>query len=96
MVDALLEDNFFKQKDVKVLSQSNCTHSLYIDSSYPSKLCFLKNLFQFAKLLRLEIVENVLLVDDSPQKNLLNDVHSIIHPLIWSSNDENRFITIQL
>ena len=40
---------------------------------------FLKNFNVFAKLLGLETVEDVLQVDDSPQKNLLNNVHSVVH-----------------
>ena len=35
-------------------------------------------------------------MDDGPQKNLLNDVHSAIHPPTWSSDDDDRFITAQL
>ena len=62
-----------------VLSQSNCTCSSYVDASYLQKLVYLKNLNVFAKLLGLETVEDILLVDDSLQKNLLNDVHSAVH-----------------
>ena len=70
--------------------------SSYVDASNPKKPVFLKNLKVYAKMLGLEIIEDVLLVDDGPQKNLLNDVHSAIHPLTWSGDDEDRFITIQL
>ena len=35
-------------------------------------------------------------MDDSPQKNLLNDVHSVVYPPTWSGDNEDRFITIQL
>ena len=54
----------------------------------------------FAKLLGLETVEDVLLVNDSPLKNppmiVLNNVHSVVHPPTWSGDDEDRFITMQL
>ena len=50
----------------------------------------------FAKLLGLETIENVLVVDDSPQKNLLNDIHSVVYSPTWFGDDEDRFITMQL
>ena len=96
VVDAILHSTSLKQKNVQVLSQRDCTHSSYMDASNLEKLVFLKNLNVFAKLLGLETVEDVLLVDNSPQKNLLNDVHSVVHPSTWTGDDEDRFITIQL
>ena len=76
------------------MSQRNYTLSSYIHASNPEKPLFLKNLKVYAKLLGLETVEDVLLVDDGPEKNLLNDVHSTVHPLIWSGDDEDKFITM--
>ena len=67
-----------------------------MDASNPEKPIFLKNLKVYAKLLGLETIEDVLLVDDGPEKNLLNDVHSVVHPPTWSGDDEDRFITMQL
>ena len=92
VVDVVLQNTSLKQKDVQVLRQTNCTLSSYVDASNSEKPVFLKNLKVFAKLLGLETVEDVLLVDDGPQKNLLNDVHSAIHPPTWSGDDEDRFI----
>ena len=59
--------------------------SLYVDALNPEKPVFLKNLKVYAKLLGLETVKDVLLVDDGPQKNFLNNVHSTVHPpdLVW-------------
>ena len=56
-----------------------------MDASNPEKPVFLKNLKVYAKFLGLETVEDVLLVDDGPEKNLINDVHSAVHPpnLVW-------------
>ena len=96
VVDAVLQGTSLKQKDVQVLSQRDCTLFSYVDASNQEKLIFLKNLKVFVKLLGLEIVKDVLLVNDGPEKNLLNDVHSAVHPLTWSGNDEDRFITMQL
>ena len=78
---------------MQVLSQRHCTQTSYVDASNLEKPVFLKNLKVYAKMLGLETVEDVLLVDDSLQKNLLNDVHSAIHPPTWSGDDEDRFIT---
>ena len=47
-------------------------------------------------MLRLETIESVLLVDDSPQKRLLNDVQSVVHLGTWPSDNEARFIIMQL
>ena len=80
VLDAVLEGTSLKRDHVPVLSQRECTRSSYVESSNPHKPFFLKNLKVFADLMGLETVEDVLLVDDSPQKNLLNDVHSAVHP----------------
>ena len=67
-----------------------------MDAANLEKPVFLKNLKVYAKLLELETVEDVLLVYNGSEKNLLNDVHSAVHPPTWSSDDEDRFITMQL
>ena len=95
VVDAVLQFTSLNREDVQVLSQRHCTLISYVDASNPEKPVFLKNLEVYAKMLGLETVEDVLLVDDGPQKNLLNDVHSAIHPLTWSDDDDDRFITAQ-
>ena len=96
VVDAVLQFTSLKRQDVQVLSQRHCILTSYVDASNPEKPVFLKNLEVYAKMLGLETVEDVLLVDDGPEKNLLNDVHSAVHPPTWSSDDEDRFITTQL
>ena len=84
---------FLKTKGC-VGSEPKGLHSVLIRGCLKSKkLVFLKNLKVFAKLLGLETVEDILLVDDGPEKNLLNDVHSVVHPPTWSGDDEDRFIT---
>ena len=80
VVDIVLQFTSLKRDDAQVLSQRHCTLNSYVDASNPKKPVFLKNLKVYAKMLGLETVEDVLLVDDGPQKNLLNDVHSAIHP----------------
>ena len=44
VIDVVLEDTSLKQEGVQVLSQSDCTHSSYVESSNPHKPFFLKNL----------------------------------------------------
>ena len=87
---------FFKAKGCAGSEPRDCTLSSYVDASNLEKPVFLKNLKVYGKLLGLEIVEDVLLVDASPEKNLLNDAHSVVHLSIWSSDDEDRFISMQL
>ena len=96
VVDAVLQFTSLNQEDVQVLSQRHCTLTSYVDASNPEKPVFLKNLEVYAKMLGLETVEDVLLVDNGPQKNLLNDVHSAIHPPTRFGDDDDRFITAQL
>ena len=96
VVDVVLQFTSLNREDVQLLSQCHCTLTSYVDASNPEKPVFFKNLEVYAKMLGLEIVEDVLLVDDGPQKNLLNDVHSAIHPPTWSGDDDERFITAQL
>ena len=95
-MDAVLQFTSLNREDVQVLSQRHCTLTSYMDASNLEKPVFLKNLKVYAKMLGLETVEDVLLVDDGPQKNLLNDIHSAIHPPTWFGDDEDRFITTQL
>ena len=65
-MDAVLQFTSLKQEDVQVLSQRHCTLTSYVDVSNPEKPVFLKNLKVYAKVLELETVEDVLLVDDGP------------------------------
>ena len=96
VVDVVLQFTSLKREDVQVLIQRHCTLTSYVDASNPEKPVFLKNLEVYAKMLGLETVEDVLPVDDGPQKNLLNDVHIAIHLPTWSGDDDDRFITAQL
>lgn len=52
---------------------------------------YLKDLASFARSAGLPYVENVLLIDDSPSKNLLNDMHNTVHPESWSGDDNDNF-----
>lgn len=56
-----------------------------------SIIMYLKDLANFARSAGLPYVENVLLIDDSPSKNLLNDTHNTVHPESWSGDDNDNF-----
>ncbi|KAG0572658.1 hypothetical protein KC19_VG114400 [Ceratodon purpureus] len=92
----VLQGTSLQLPDVQVLSQNDCIRLSYVESSKPDKPFCLKDLRVFAKLLVLESVEEVLLVDDSPQKNLLNDPHNAVHPPTWSGDGDDRFLTMTL
>ena len=64
VVDDVLQFTSLKRENVEILSQRHCILSSYVDTSNPEKLVFLKNLKVYAKLLGLETVEDVLLMDD--------------------------------
>ena len=65
-MDTVLQFTSLKQQDLQVLSQHHCTLTSYVDASNPEKPVFLKNLEVYAKMLGLETIEDVLLVDDGP------------------------------
>jgi hypothetical protein len=46
--------------------------------------------------MKLQNTEDVLLVDDSPIKNLLNDSYSAVHPPSWHGEEEDTFLDVNL
>lgn len=91
-LDNLLASASFKAKDVTLLSQEECTMSSYRDPANPDKPFFLKDLKTLAKLLELNSLDAVVLVDDSPLKNLMNDRHSAIFPRTWQGDMRDMFL----
>ena len=79
-MDTLLADTSFGPGDVTCLTQAACTKSTYKAPSVPDKPIFLKDLSAYARIAGLSCVEDVLLIDDSPVKNLSNDPHNIVFP----------------
>jgi len=57
---------------------------------------FLKDLKYFASGKEMLSVEDVLLVDDSPVNNLLNNSHNAIHSQSWSGDMQDQFLFMVL
>jgi hypothetical protein len=82
----------FKAKGVRVLTQDDCTLSTYRDPRRPEKPYFLKDLKHFIRLTRVGALENVLLVDDDPLRNLTNDPFNAIFPRSWFGDMRDQYI----
>ena len=76
----VLQGISIKRSDVLVLTQDDCDKSSYKNLENPKKPFFLKDLTKFCEFAKLDFVDNVLLVDDTPLKNLMNESYSAIHP----------------
>ena len=86
----------FTRNDITILTQSACSQLAYRDPKNPEKPIFLKNLDVYANIMKLQNIEDVLLVNDSSIKNLLNDSYSTIHPPSWHGKEENSFLDVNL
>ena len=82
MLFVLLRGVSFEEKDIVILYQEDTIKSRFIRVSKPDKPYKLKNLLVIVHPLREEEFKanNILLIDDSSKKNLLNDLYSAIHP----------------
>jgi hypothetical protein len=49
-------------------------------------------LTKFCEFAKLDSVDNVLLVDDTPLKNLMNEPYSIVHPSSWNGNGNDIYL----
>lgn len=84
--------------ELEVMSQSDVT-----ESSFPrpgnniEKKYMLKDLKKVRNFLDHVDLDLTLLIDDSPEKNLLNDEFSAIHPESWAGDLKDKFLmTIML
>ena len=93
-------------KDCLRFAQNWCDVSTYTDPDNEGRPFFMKSL---ARLLSNSMglagwgatVENILLVDDLPYKNLLNDSYNVVHPLTFTyfmekSTKKKPYLTYQL
>ena len=80
VLEVVLEGASFSTADVLTLSQGSCFKSQYRAPTAPNKPFFLKDLLTFAIMAQLSSLDYILLIDDSPIKNLLNDKHSAVFP----------------
>jgi hypothetical protein len=86
LVDDVLQGGSFSRKDITVLCQDQCTISTVKDPSNPGKPIILKNLDVYRKVANLENADNVLLIDDTPLKNVFNDAYNAVHPQPWAGD----------
>ena len=96
MLNTLFADTSFGPRDVTCFTQAACTKSTYRAPSAPDKPITLKNLSAYACIAGLSCVEDVLLIDDNPVKNLSNDPHNTIFPRSWCSNTLDTFLDAHL
>ena len=96
MLNTLLADTSFGPGDVTFLTQTACTKSTYKAPSAPDKPIFLKDLSAYARIAGLSCVEDVLLIDDSPVKNLINDPDNVVFPRSWCGDTRDTFLDAHL
>jgi hypothetical protein len=73
-----------------------CRSSTYRAPTAPNKPFFLKELASFARFAGLTSLDNILLIDDSPSKNLLNDEHSAIFPKAFRGELDDTYLHVHL
>jgi hypothetical protein len=83
MLDEVLKGASFKTSDIQVLSQVDTTMSKHVRESNPDKKYMLKELSRVAEKEGHTDISYILLIDDSPEKNLLNSRYNSIHPRTW-------------
>ena len=92
LLDVLLKDVNFSARDVIALSQEKCEQSLYRSPTAPSKPVFLKELATFANIVGLSSLDDILLIDDSPLKNLMNDSYSAVFPPTFRGDENDSYL----
>jgi hypothetical protein len=96
LLGKVLSSTTFGPTRVTFISQFSCTPSSFRDPDEPNKPIFLKDLTTLVEMGEVKSVQDVLLVDDSPVKNLLNDVNSAVHPTTWSGQVGDNFLPATL
>lgn len=91
-MNIVLDGASFSAANVVTLSQAACTQSSYRAPTAPNKPIFLKELQTFANFAGLSALENILLIDDSPIKNLLNDAHSAVFPRPYRGESDDSYL----
>ena len=96
MLNTLLTDTSFGPGDVTYLTQATCTKSTYRAPGALDKPIFLKDLSAYVHIVGLSCVEDVLLIDDNPIKNLSNDPHNTVFPRSWCGDTRDTFLDMRL
>ena len=79
-------------KEVTYFSQLDCTQLSYQNPGKKEKPFFLKDLATLVEMREIESTDYILLIDDSPLKNLLNNPYNAIHPKTWSGEANDSFL----
>ena len=74
------------------LSQEKCVQSHYRSPTAPSKSVFMKELATFANIAGLFSLDDILLIDDSPLKNLMNDSYSAVFPPSFRGDENDSYL----
>jgi len=62
----------------------------------PNKPIFLKDLAEFVHFVGLSSLEYILLIDDNPFKNLMNDLHSVVFPQPFFDDIQDNYFKLHL
>ena len=80
-------------EDLTVISQSDTTKSCFPrPGNNVKKKYMLKDLQKVREILKDVDLSLTLFIDDSPEKNLLNDEFSAIHPQTWTHDLNDKFL----
>ncbi len=96
MVKHLIWNTRLERGKIHVMSQEACTVSSAKRQSNPHKPYFLKDVQKVARQSGLGSTDYILLIDDSPEKNLLNSEFQAIHPSTWSGDVQDKFLNTVL
>jgi hypothetical protein len=92
VLGVVLQGTSIKRSDVLVLTQGDCDKSSHINPENPKKPFFLKDLTKFCEFAKLDSIDNVLLVDDTPLKNLMNEAYSAVYPSSWNGDGNDTYL----
>ena len=79
-------------KGLLTLTQSSCYKSTFKHLENPQKPIFVKDLLVYNARAMPKSPRDVLLVDDTPLKNVLNDPFSAVHPPTWNGDLDDTFL----
>lgn len=93
MLDEALVGCSLKSSELVVLSQTHVTTSSYPRvGDKPEKKYMLKDLKKLCEHVDYIDPDRTLLIDDSPEKNLLNEEFQAIHPRTWAGERGDSFL----
>ena len=96
LLNTILGGALIRSRDVVCLSQAACIQSKYRSPAVPNKSFLLKELATFVWFAGLSSVDNILLIDDSPTKNLLNNEHNVVFPRTFCGEANDTYLNEHL